>query len=121
MLALRLAAGEAGVFAYDGAFADIRDADGYRAEAALAKAKAKARELAPDRVRVNAFAPGMTETELLVGKIDAVGKRRVAEGVQLGRLASAQDIANACLFLASNQSAYITGVVLDVSGGLHIH
>ena len=37
MLALRMAAGEAGVFAYDGAFADIRDADGYRAEAALAR------------------------------------------------------------------------------------
>ena len=44
-----------------------------------------------------------------------------AEGVPLGRPASAQDIANACLFLASDQSAYITGVVLDVSGGLHIH
>ena len=84
-------------------------------------AKAMARELAPDGVRVNAIAPGMTETELLVGKIDDAGKRRVAEGIPLGRLASAQDIANACLFLASDQSAYITGVVLDVSGGMHIH
>ena len=84
-------------------------------------AKAMARELAPEGVRVNAIAPGMTETELLVGKIDDAGKRRVAEGIPLGRLASAQDIANACLFLASDQSAYITGVVLDVSGGLHIH
>jgi NAD(P)-dependent dehydrogenase (short-subunit alcohol dehydrogenase family) len=45
----------------------------------------------------------------------------VAEGIPLGRLANANDIANACLFLASAQSAYITGVVLDVSGGLHIH
>ena len=84
-------------------------------------AKAMARELAPDGVRVNAVAPGMVDTDLLVGKIDDDGKRRVAEGVPLGRLASAQDIANACLFLASDQSAYITGVVLDVSGGLHIH
>ena len=84
-------------------------------------AKAMARELAPDGVRVNAVAPGMVDTDLLVGKIDEVGKRRVAEGVPLGRLASAQDIANACLFLASDQSAYITGIVLDVSGGLHIH
>ena len=84
-------------------------------------AKAMARELAPDGVRVNAIAPGMTETELLVGKIDAAGKRRVAEGVPLGRLANPHDIANACLFLVSDQSAYITGVVLDVSGGLHIH
>ena len=84
-------------------------------------AKAMARELAPDGVRVNAVAPGMVDTDLLVGKIDDAGKRRVAEGVPLGRLASAQDIANACLFLASDQSAYITGIVLDVSGGLHIH
>ena len=84
-------------------------------------AKAMARELAPGGVRVNAVAPGMADTDLLIGKIDDAGKRRVAEGVPLGRLASAQDIANACLFLASDQSAYITGVVLDVSGGLHIH
>ncbi len=84
-------------------------------------AKAMARELAPDGIRANAVAPGMVDTELLVGKIDEAGKRRVAEGVPLGRLATAQDIANACLFLASGQSAYITGVILDVSGGLHIH
>jgi NAD(P)-dependent dehydrogenase (short-subunit alcohol dehydrogenase family) len=84
-------------------------------------AKAMARELAPDGIRVNAVAPGMVDTELLVGKIDEAGKRRVAEGVPLGRLATAQDIANACLFLASAQSAYVTGVILDVSGGLHIH
>ena len=84
-------------------------------------AKAMARELAADGIRSNAIAPGMADTELLVGKIDDAGKRRVAESIPLGRLASANDIANACLFLASDQSAYITGVVLDVSGGLHIH
>ena len=86
-----------------------------------ALAKAMARELAVDGIRSNAIAPGMADTELLVGKIDDAGKRRVAESIPLGRLASANDIANACLFLASDQSAYITGVVLDVSGGLHIH
>ena len=84
-------------------------------------AKAMARELAPDGIRANAVAPGMVDTDLLIGKIDDAGKRRVAEGVPLGRLATPADIANACLFLASAQSAYITGVVLDVSGGLHIH
>ena len=86
-----------------------------------ALAKAMARELAPDGIRSNAIAPGMVDTALLVGKIDDAGKVRVAEGVPLGRLATPVDIANACLFLASDQSAYITGVVLDVSGGLHIH
>lgn len=86
-----------------------------------ALAKAMARELAPDGIRSNAIAPGMVDTALLVGKIDDAGKLRVAEGVPLGRLATPIDIANACLFLTSDQSAYITGVVLDVSGGLHIH
>ncbi len=86
-----------------------------------ALAKAMARELAPDGIRANAIAPGMVDTDLLVGKIDDAGKRRVAEGIPLGRLATASDIANACLFLASDQSAYITGLVLDVSGGMHIH
>ena len=84
-------------------------------------AKAMARELAPDGIRANAVAPGMVDTDLLVGKIDDAGKRRVADNVPLGRLALPADIANACLFLASDQSAYITGVVLDVSGGMHIH
>jgi NAD(P)-dependent dehydrogenase (short-subunit alcohol dehydrogenase family) len=84
-------------------------------------AKAMARELAPDRIRVNAIAPGMVDTDLLLGKIDEEGKQRVAQTIPLGRLAQAVDIANACLFLASDQSAYITGLVLDVSGGLHIH
>ena len=44
-----------------------------------------------------------------------------AEGVPLGRPASAQHITNACLFIASDQSAYVTGVVRDVSHRLHIH
>ena len=84
-------------------------------------AKAMARELAPDGIRANAVAPGMVETALLDGKIDDAGKRRVAESVPLGRLAVPDDVANACLYLASDLSAYVTGVVLDVSGGLHIH
>ena len=84
-------------------------------------AKAMARELAPDGIRVNAVAPGMVDTDLLVGKISDDGKRQVAEGTPLGRLAVPLDIANACLFLASDLSSYITGIVLDVNGGLHIH
>ena len=84
-------------------------------------AKAMARELAPDGIRVNAVAPGLVETELLVGKITEAGKQKVAETTPLGRLAQPLDIANSCLFLASNLSSYVTGVVLDVNGGLHIH
>lgn len=84
-------------------------------------AKAMARELGPDGIRVNAVAPGLVDTELLVGKIDDAGKRKVAEGTPLGRVAVPLDIANAFLFLASDLSSYVTGVVLDVNGGLHIH
>ena len=84
-------------------------------------AKAIARELAPDGIRANAVAPGMVDTDLLAGKIDDEGKRRVAESTPLGRLAAPLDIANACVFLASDLSSYITGIVLDVNGGLHIH
>ena len=84
-------------------------------------AKAMARELGPDGIRVNAIAPGMVDTDLLVGKIDAAGKQRVAENVPLGRLALPIDIANACLYLASDLSSYVTGIVLDVNGGMHIH
>ena len=89
--------------------------------AVQALAKAMARELGPDGIRVNAVAPGMTDTALLIGKIDATGKQRVAESVPLGRLALPEDIANACLYLASNMSSYVTGIVLDVNGGMHIH
>ena len=84
-------------------------------------AKAMARELGPDGIRVNAIAPGMVETDLLVGKIDEDGKKRIAGTIPLGRLAQPLDIANACLYLVSDLSSYVTGVVLDVNGGLHIH
>lgn len=84
-------------------------------------AKAMARELAPDGIRVNAVAPGLVDTELLVGKIDDAGKQRVAESTPMGRLATPVDIANAFVFLASDLSSYVTGIVLDVNGGLHIH
>ena len=84
-------------------------------------AKSMARELGPDGIRVNAIAPGMVDTDLLVGKIDEAGKQRVAATIPLGRLAQPLDIANACLYLVSDLSSYVTGVVLDVNGGLHIH
>ena len=89
--------------------------------AVQALVKAMARELAPDGIRVNAIAPGLVDTELLVGKINDEGKQKVAESTPLGRLAVPLDIDNACLYLASDMSRYVTGVVLDVNGGLHIH
>lgn len=84
-------------------------------------AKAMARELAPDGIRVNAIAPGLVDTELLIGKLTDEGRQAALAATPLGRLAVAKDIADACLFLSSDLSSYITGVVLDVNGGLHIH
>lgn len=89
--------------------------------AVQALAKSMARELAPDGIRANAIAPGLIDTELLVGKITDEGKAAVAASTPLGRLGTARDVANVCLFLASDLSAYVTGVVLDVNGGYHIH
>ncbi len=84
-------------------------------------AKAMARELGPDGIRVNAVAPGLIDTELLVGKIDDAGKQRVADSAPLGRLGTPLDIADAFVYLCSDMSRFVTGVVLDVNGGLHIH
>ena len=84
-------------------------------------AKAMARELGPDGIRVNAVAPGLIDTDLIVGKIDDAGKQRVAESAPLGRLGTPGDIADAFVYLCSDMSRFVTGVILDVNGGLHIH
>jgi NAD(P)-dependent dehydrogenase (short-subunit alcohol dehydrogenase family) len=45
----------------------------------------------------------------------------IIKGIPLGRLGDAADVANACLFLSSDLSAYLTGITLDVNGGMLIH
>lgn len=83
--------------------------------------KSLAVELAPDRIRVNCVAPVMGATGLLeafMGMADTPENRaRFIATVPLGRLSEAEDIANACLYLASEEAAFITGVVLPVDGG----
>lgn len=83
--------------------------------------KSLAVELAPDRIRVNCVAPVMGATGLLeafMGMPDTPENRaRFIATVPLGRLSEAEDIANACLYLASEEAAFITGVVLPVDGG----
>jgi NAD(P)-dependent dehydrogenase (short-subunit alcohol dehydrogenase family) len=83
--------------------------------------KAMARELGPDGVRVNAVTPGLIQTDITGGKLTPELKVEIAKGIPLGRLGVADDVANACLFLASDLSAYITGAVIDVNGGMLIH
>ena len=74
-----------------------------------------ARELGPKGIRVNAVAPGITETDMMKAVPKEVIEPMIKQ-IPLGRLGQPEDIANAFLFLASDEASYITGVVLSVDG-----
>ena len=74
-----------------------------------------ARELGPKGIRVNAVAPGIIETDMMKAVPKSVIEPMVAQ-VPLRRLGQPEDIANAFVFLASEEASYITGVVLSVDG-----
>lgn len=84
-------------------------------------AKGLGRELAVDGIRANAIAPGPIDNDFTRGAMTEAMKTALAEKVPLGRIGRPQDIANACLYLASDLSSFVTGVVLDVNGGMLIH
>ena len=77
--------------------------------------KSLGRELAPDNIRVNAVAPGITRTDMVAALPDEVIKPLIAT-IPLGRMTEPEDIANAYLFLASDLASDVTGVVLSVDG-----
>lgn len=77
--------------------------------------KSLARELAPSGIRVNAVAPGITETDM-VKNLPEEMIQPLIQTIPLGRIGRPEDIANAFLFLASDMASYITGVVLSVDG-----
>ncbi len=87
----------------------------------LGLAKAMARELGPDGIRVNCVTPGLIQTDITGGKLSDDMRREILKGIPLNRLGNADDVAGAFLFLASDLSAYITGAVIDVNGGMLIH
>jgi 3-oxoacyl-[acyl-carrier protein] reductase/7-alpha-hydroxysteroid dehydrogenase len=74
-----------------------------------------ARELGPKGIRVNAVAPGITETDMMKAVPKEVMEPLIRQ-IPLGRLGQPEDIANAFVFLASQEASYITGVVLQVDG-----
>ena len=74
-----------------------------------------ARELGPKGIRVNAVAPGITETDMMKAVPKEIIDPMIAR-IPLRRLGQPEDIANAFLFLASEEAAYITGVILSVDG-----
>lgn len=75
-----------------------------------------AKNYAQDGVRVNCICPGIIDTPIL----GARDRKVYAERVPMGYLGRSEDVANAVLFLASDQASYITGVVLPVDGGVHL-
>jgi 3-oxoacyl-[acyl-carrier protein] reductase len=89
--------------------------------AAITLTKSMAVELAPDRIRVNALCPVAGDTGMLAefmgGEETPEMRRKFIDTVPLGRLSSPLDIANAALYLASDEAEFITGVCLEVDGG----
>jgi 3-oxoacyl-[acyl-carrier protein] reductase len=81
--------------------------------------KSNAREMAKRNVTVNAVAPGFIATAMTDALPEKV-REELAAQIPLERLGSADDIANAVTFLASEASAYITGHVLSVNGGMYM-
>jgi 3-oxoacyl-[acyl-carrier protein] reductase len=88
--------------------------------AALTLTKSLAIELAADRIRVNAVCPGPGDTPMLatfVGGDSEIHRAGFLSSIPLGRLCSPRDVADAMVFLASDEASFITGVVLEVDGG----
>ncbi|MBT8182477.1 MAG: 3-oxoacyl-[acyl-carrier-protein] reductase [Eudoraea sp.] len=79
--------------------------------------KSVALELGSRNIRCNAIAPGFIETEM-TDKLDEETVQGWREAIPLKRGGTPEDVANACLFLASDLSAYVTGQVLNVDGGM---
>ena len=87
----------------------------------LGLTRAMARELGPDNIRVNAITPGLIATDISKGKLSEEQKDSIRQQIPLNRLGAATDVAGTCVFLASDLSAYCTGITLDVNGGMLIH
>ena len=83
--------------------------------AIISLTKTAAKELAHKNIRVNAIAPGMIDTDMM----RSIGEKHLAvhiANIPLGRLGRPEEIANACVFLASDMASYITGHILTVDG-----
>ena len=103
------------------AFKGSRHGADYAASKAgmLGLMRSLALELAP-KIRVNAVAPGTIDTDIISSYTQEMREKRISE-IPLRRLGKPEDVANVCLFLASDLSSYITGEVINVNGGLYIH
>ena len=92
-----------------------REAEKFLAETGR---NATAKELAARNITVNAVAPGFIETDMTASLTDEV-RAEYAKAIPLKRMGTAQEVADAVAFLASDKAAYITGQVLAVNGGMY--
>ena len=83
----------------------------------IALTKTVAKELASRNINANAVAPGFIQTEM-TAKLPEDLKNKMLAAIPLGKLGTPQDIAKVCLFLASDESSYITGQTITVDGGM---
>lgn len=82
--------------------------------------KSVAKELGSRNIRCNAIAPGFVETDMTSYLKEGEAADKYKAGIPLGRFATAEDIANVTLFLASDLSSYVTGQTISACGGLNI-
>ena len=87
--------------------------------ALLGAAKSIAREFASRNITVNAITPGFIDTDMTSALSDQM-KEQLVKVVPLGRTGTAREIAAACVYLASDEAAYVTGQVLRVNGGMYV-
>jgi 3-oxoacyl-[acyl-carrier protein] reductase len=101
-----------------GKLGDITSAPGYGPSKAGVDALTKtlARQLAQYGINVNGVAPHAIETEMSAQWSDQ-RRKEIIDSIPLGRLGKPEDVANAVLFLASDEASFITGEILDVNGG----
>lgn len=111
----------------DGSIINISSTAGQRGEAfyspyaaskgaMISATKSWSTELAPE-IRVNAVAPGWVDTDMTAEALSGEGRMKALSSIPLQRIATAEDIANAVLFLASPLARHITGEILNVNGG----
>ncbi len=87
----------------------------------LGLARAMAREFGADNIRVNCITPGLIATDINKGLIPEDRMAGILDQIPLRRIGEPNDVAGCVLFLASELSKYLTGVTLDVNGGMLIH